>query len=214
MTSIGAICSGSWRETKKAWVLAFARMSGGLGVQLHCPEADYAKFHLGRKAVFAFRGSLGIVASTTILEASLLRRIALAARCAINIERARGLSSRGDGSRATRVLDRVCDDLEGSELPVQVHLLRAQVAIQVDNGPLALSSAERALDQLETGDGPYKQEDRDYLIEFARSLIHYCETWRDQGATPSTVNLSLLRLSKVSGHLRKDFPMPADGSFV
>jgi hypothetical protein len=144
---------------------------------------------------------------------SSLRTLDLAVRCAFKVVKARDLLSKGHSRQAMQTLDSALSGLPSTANTIDCNLLRSQIAIQVQNGPLALASAETALARLEGGEGRYKAEDRNYLIEYARALIHYCETWRDQQPAPSTVNMALVRLARVSKHLRQDFPLTEHGTF-
>jgi hypothetical protein len=139
------------------------------------------------------------------------RKIRWAVRIAIDVTEARELVAR-DPKRAMALLDSVYVRLVERAASPELNLLRSQVAIKVENGPLALLAAETALQQLEGGYGRYRQADRTYLVEYARFLIRFCESWRDRKPPIRQVDLDL-DLARASARLKRDFPFWANGAF-
>ena len=150
----------------------------------------------------------------------MLRKLRLAIRTARDVVEARDLCARGDGAKAMTLLDGVyrnlsaCQELANEKVFVELDLLRSQIAIQVEDGPLALSAAEAALERLELGDAHYRPSDRMYLTRYARALIHYCRSWRDQKHVLRPIDIEEIDLKHVSSHLKENYALPAGGSFI
>jgi hypothetical protein len=143
----------------------------------------------------------------------------IAARQAFLAAHAEDLASRGKALRSMKTLNKCYKyygvDMPARNAPIELNILLSQVSIAVENGPMALSSAEMAISQLESGHGIYCPESRQYLIRFCEAIAIYCKKWR-YGNTYEVddVELSGLDLSRVDARIRSRFILPADGRFI
>lgn len=148
---------------------------------------------------------------------ALLGKVGLAALLASQGMKAQDLAASGDAPGAMALLVRMYESVGVSppspKAPVSANILTCQVAITLQDGPLALGAAETALAQLRSGAGRYRNTDRAYLDCFCEALVNYCLFWRDQGVVRQ-VDLSDLDLARVSPRLKWRFPMPEDGTWI
>lgn len=149
-----------------------------------------------------------------------LRRYWLALRQATLAYRAESLASMGRTAPAFEKLAKLYrisgEQMPSRNVPIEVNIMLAQVAIAEHLGPLSLAAAEVALAQLEEGRGRYSLPTRAYLTAFCRALVEYCLAWRDSDRFASGANdaIGSLDLGAVDIRIRQRFVLPTDGRFI
>jgi len=151
--------------------------------------------------------------------AGLFAKLQRAARASTLAVRAQDLAADGKYAQSLAALRRL-HEITGASLPspdtlIELNLLISQVAIALEDGPLALDAALIAVGQLEGGRERYREVDRRYLLVFARAIANYCLRWRDGDAAQEMPNPMLdIAMGGVSPRLRHRFVLPPEGSYL
>ena len=98
-------------------------------------------------------------------------------------------------------------------LSVELALLDCQIAIEVEDLRAAAAAVE-ASRLLAQGRCGFSAADHVYLEQVAAALLHYCETRKCGAVVLRLVQAKVVNRRMVSGHLKRNYPLPPTGSFV